>query len=258
MIQPKDECDPKNALPSSCPRRRFEAPPDKPPMPAMASNRKVLEDHINEQLGRVEDNSASDMAVVMYNTAQLRSGYPLTDTAIITKQDDGERGDQDQKFTQPTNVTTNPVNTACHRQWDEEEHSLVKDYIGEEGDKERHGSQITYDIESSKEMEVRPTYQGNVSKRFDKAYKGSVFKLTVQDTYEEHDDQDQDKLFRDVTEVPAPRQRAMEKQNLVEDHRTREDVKKIVPLDALYPMMRVLSDSKKQQTYHRMSAMSHF
>jgi hypothetical protein len=50
------------------------------------------------------------------------------------------------------------VNTDCLRQWDEEEHSLVEDYIGEEGDKERHGSRKTYDIESSKEREKQPTH----------------------------------------------------------------------------------------------------
>jgi hypothetical protein len=37
---------------------------------------------------------------------------------------------------------------------------------------------------------------------------------------EEHDDQDRDKLFKKVTEVPAPIQKAMEEQNLVEDNRT--------------------------------------
>jgi hypothetical protein len=35
----------------------------------------------------------------------------------------------------------------------------------------------------------------------------------------------------------------------------KEDVKKIAPLDASYPMMRVFTDSKKQQTHNRMSAM---
>ena len=35
----------------------------------------------------------------------------------------------------------------------------------------------------------------------------------------------------------------------------KEDVKKIAPLDASYPTMRVFSDSKKQQTHNGMSAM---
>ena len=71
---------------------------------------------------------------------------------------------------------------------------------------------------------------------------------------EEHDDQDRDRLFKDMTEVTAPRQKAIEDNNLVEDHRTREEGE-IAPLDALYPTMRVSSDGEKQQTHHRMSAM---
>jgi hypothetical protein len=234
--QPKGECDPESNLPCSCSRRRFVEHPDKLPMPATASNRKVLEALIKELLRRVKDNpadkSASDM---MYNTATLRSGYPLKDTANVAqqidadvmleeeedqrrrlkaiaeeedsgdRQDDGVRDDQDQKFTLPTHETTNPVNTTCLRQWDEEEHSLVEDYIGEEGGKERHVSLKTYDIKSSKEREMQPThhkessvfddaYLGDVSKLFDEAYKGNVFKLAVKDTDEEppkeHDDQD--------------------------------------------------------------------
>jgi hypothetical protein len=46
--QPKGECDPESDLPCSCPRRRFVEPPDKLPMPATASNRKVLEDFIKD------------------------------------------------------------------------------------------------------------------------------------------------------------------------------------------------------------------
>jgi hypothetical protein len=46
--QPKGECDPESDLPCSCPRRRFVEPPEKLPMPATASNRKVLEDFIKE------------------------------------------------------------------------------------------------------------------------------------------------------------------------------------------------------------------
>jgi hypothetical protein len=44
--QPKDECDPESDLPCSCPRRVFVEPPDQLPMPATASNRKVLEESI--------------------------------------------------------------------------------------------------------------------------------------------------------------------------------------------------------------------
>jgi hypothetical protein len=87
-----------------------------------------------------------------------------------------ESGDQEQKFTLPIHETTNPGNTGCLRQWDEEdaaclsiaveeqnhrftacliqkaveEYSLVEDSMGEEGGKERHGSLKTYDIKSSK------------------------------------------------------------------------------------------------------------
>ena len=45
---------------------------------------------IKELLRRVEDNpankSASDMAVIMYNTAALRSGYSLKDTVKFAQQ----------------------------------------------------------------------------------------------------------------------------------------------------------------------------
>jgi hypothetical protein len=177
-----------------------------------------------------------------------------------------ERDAQDQKFNLPTHETTNHVNTAGLRQWDEVEHSLVEDYMG---DKERHGSPRTYDIESSKKREMKPThhkessvfdeaYHGDVTKLFDEAYKGNVFKLAIKYTNEEpqdeHDDRDRDKQLKDVYKVPVPRQRAMEEQNLVKDHRTMEEGE-IAPLDALYPMMRLFSDGEKQQTQQSMSAM---
>ena len=86
----------------------------------------------------------------------------------------GESGKE--KITLPNHEITNIVSTACQRQWDEEDAaclsiavgeqnqgftacliqkavegcSLVEDYMGEEGGKERHGSRKTYDIESSK------------------------------------------------------------------------------------------------------------
>jgi hypothetical protein len=83
------------------------------------------------------------------------------------------------------------VSTACLRQWDEKDaacliqkavkkHSLVKDYIGEEGDKERHGTLKTYDIESSKRREMQPTHLKE-SSVFDKVYQGDVLKLAVKD-----------------------------------------------------------------------------
>jgi hypothetical protein len=40
------ECDPEIDLPCSCPRRVFVEPPDQLPMPATASNKKVLEEFI--------------------------------------------------------------------------------------------------------------------------------------------------------------------------------------------------------------------
>jgi hypothetical protein len=64
-----------------------------------------------------------------------------------------------------------------------EEYSMVEDYMGEEGGKERHASLKNYDSESSKEREMQPTnhkessvfdeaYQGDVSKLYDETYKG--------------------------------------------------------------------------------------
>jgi hypothetical protein len=44
--QRKVECDPESDLPCSCQRRVFVEPPDQLPMPATASNRKVLEEYI--------------------------------------------------------------------------------------------------------------------------------------------------------------------------------------------------------------------
>jgi hypothetical protein len=44
--QPKGECDPESDLPCSCQRRVFMEPPDQLPVPATASNRKVLEEYI--------------------------------------------------------------------------------------------------------------------------------------------------------------------------------------------------------------------
>ena len=65
--------------------------------------------------------------------------------------------------------------------------------------------------------------QWDVTKLFHEAYKGNVYKLAIKDTIEEspeeHDDQDQDKLSKDVTKVPTPRQRVVEEQKLVKDHR---------------------------------------
>jgi hypothetical protein len=99
---------------------------------------------------------------------------------------------------------------------------------------------------------------------------------------EDHDDQYQAKLFKDMTKVPATTQKTMMEGEIVpldalypmmrvlsdhEKQKTRhrmsamhksthkEDVKKTAPLDALYPTMRVSSDDEKQQTHHKMSAM---
>ena len=52
-----------------------------------------------------------------------------------------------------------------------------------------------------------------------------------EEPHEEHDNQSRNRLFEDMTEVAAPIQKAME----------------IAPLDALYPMIRVSPDSKKQE-----------
>jgi hypothetical protein len=137
------------------------------------------------------------------------------------------------------------------------------------------GKQPTHHMKSSVFDEA---YKGDVSKLFDKAYKVNMahkgtadmadmmyYTATLRFDYsltdidadelvdeeeeatdeeppEEHDDQDQAKLFKDMTKVPAPTQKTM-----------REG--EIAPLDALYPMMRVLSNHEKQKTRHRMSAM---
>ena len=103
------------------------------------------------------------------------------------RQEDRAHDVHDQKFNLPIHETTDIVNTTCHRQWDEEDacliqkavekHSLVEDYMGEEGDKERHGSLITYDIESSKEREMQPTHHKKKSSVFNEAYLGNVSKL---------------------------------------------------------------------------------
>jgi hypothetical protein len=108
-----------------------------------------------------------------------------------------------------------------------------------------------------------------VSKLFDKAYKVNVanksttdivdmmyntatlkseYSLTDIDTDEmgdedaeppeENDNQDQAKLFKDMTEVPAPIQKTMKE-------------REIAPLDALYHTMRVFSNDEKQQTLHK-------
>jgi hypothetical protein len=58
-----------------------------------------------------------------------------------------------------------------------EEYSLVNDNMG---DKERHGSLKTYDIESSKEREMQPTHHKE-SSMFNETYKGNVFKLPVKE-----------------------------------------------------------------------------
>jgi hypothetical protein len=58
--QPKGECDPESDLPCSCPRRVFVEPPDQLPMPATASNRKVLEEFIRNHLKAGAFNTCKD------------------------------------------------------------------------------------------------------------------------------------------------------------------------------------------------------
>jgi hypothetical protein len=59
---------------------------------------------------------------------------------------------------------------------------------------------------------------------------------------EDHDDQYQAKLFKNMAKVPATTQKKMMEGE-------------IAPLDALFPMMQVLSDHEKQKTHHKMSTM---
>ena len=99
-------------------------------------------------------------------------------------------------------------------------------------------------------------YKGDMSMLFDEAYKENVANKSATDIavlmynpatlksgyslkdedkepHKEHDDQDRDKVFQDMTMEEG----------------------EIAPLDALYPTMQVLSDGEKQQTHNRMSAM---
>ena len=66
--QPKDECDPESDLPWSFPRRVFVEPPDQLPMPATASNRKVLEEFIKNHFKAGAFNTC--------NTGQSLQGHP--------------------------------------------------------------------------------------------------------------------------------------------------------------------------------------
>ena len=215
------------------------------------------------------------------------------------RQGDGVCDDQVQRFNQPINETTNPVNaahvsiavgekthrfTACLIKKTVEEYSLVEDPIG---GKESHRSLRTYVTDYSTERRMQPTHHEE-SNVFDKAYKGDMFNkfnkayeenvdnksatdmtdmmyntATLRSGYTmteieademideeptgEHNDQDRAKLFKDMTEVPAPKQKAME------DQKTKEG--EIAPLDALYPTMRGFSDDEKPQTHHKMLAM---
>jgi hypothetical protein len=95
---------------------------------------------IKELLRRVEDNpadkSATDIAVMMYNTATHRSGYSLKDTVNFAQQIE----------------------------------AMMRQTLGVDADEM---------VDEEKEV-------------------------TDEEPPEENDDQDRDKLFEDVTEVPAP------------------------------------------------------
>jgi NADH dehydrogenase/NADH:ubiquinone oxidoreductase subunit G len=203
------------------------------------------------------------------------------------RQDDEVCDDQDQKFNQPIDETTNPMNaaylstavgekthrfTACLIQKAVEEHSLVEDYIG---GKERHGSLKTYEIESPTEWEMQPTdnkesslfneaYKGDVSKLFDKPYKENVANKSATDTLRSGyslTDIDADKL-EDEDEEPPGEHDDQDPAKLFKDmtevqaplQKTMKEGE-IAPLAALYPTMRVLSDGEKPLTNHRMSTM---
>ena len=68
--QPKGECDPESDLPCSCPRRVFVEPPDQLPVPATASNRKVLEEYIKNHFGPGHSTPAKG------STGQSLPGHP--------------------------------------------------------------------------------------------------------------------------------------------------------------------------------------
>jgi hypothetical protein len=125
-----------------------------------------------------------------------------------------------------THETTNPVNTACLIQKAVEEHSLVEGYKGD--------MSMLFD-DAYKENVANKSATDMAVLMYNPATLKSGYSLKDEDDepHEEHDNQDRDKVFQDMTMEEG----------------------EIAPLDALYPTMQVLSDGEKQQTHNRMSAM---
>jgi hypothetical protein len=118
------------------------------------------------------------------------------------------------------------VNTACPIQKAVEEHSLVEGYKGD--------MSMLFD-EAYKENVANKSATDIAVLMYNPATLKSGYSLKDEDKepHKEHDDQDRDKVFQDMTMEEG----------------------EIAPLDALYPTMRVLSNGEKQQTHNRMSAM---
>jgi hypothetical protein len=183
------------------------------------------------------------------------------------RQDDRIRDDRHQKFTLPTHEITYPVNAtclsiavgkknhgfkACLIQKAVEEPSLfVKAYKGDVSELFDEAYKNYVANKSATDMAVMmyntatlksaysPKNTVNVAQQIDiDEMVDEEGEVTDEKPQEEHDDQNRDNQYKDVTNV------------------TREEGE-IAPLDALYPTMRVSSDGEKNKTYreNRMSAM---
>ena len=173
------------------------------------------------------------------------------------RQDEGVHDVHHQKFTLPNHEITSPVNATYKSIAMGEQNHGVKAYLikkaveeaimfdeAHKGDGSKLYNEADNDNVSSKSAtEVTAMMHNTATLKSAYSLKATV---NVEDENEvppeEHDDHDQAKLIKDMTEVPAPTQKAMKEGE-------------IAPLDALYPTMRVSSDDEKQQTHHRMSAM---
>jgi hypothetical protein len=203
------------------------------------------------------------------------------DAACLSTADEGQNHRFKAYLTQKAVEENSYVEDYMGMEGREERHGSLKTYVDKNFiERER---QTTHHKES---IMFNKAYQGDATKMIDEAPKGNKFKLVMRyhtatkrsgcsldDTVncarqfenmmnqtlgvdaddlidddkgvldevspEEHDEHYRDRLFKDMTEVAIPIQKAME----------------IAPLDALYPTIRVSSDSKKLQTHNRVSAM---
>ena len=164
------------------------------------------------------------------------------------RQDEGVHDDRHQKFTAPNHEITSPIDAAYNSiAVGEQNHRvkacLIKKTVEEaiiideahKGDMSKLYSEADNDNVSSKSTTEVTVMMHNTAT----LKSAHLLKATVniddesEEPPEEHDDHDQAKLFEDM----------------------KEDVKKIAPLDALFPKIRVSSDDEYQHTHHRMPAM---